>query len=212
MTHRMYRLTACILIALAVSTLLAAEDSISFKGGYTRAVMVEGRETIVLTQGASVEVGDIAFRAQRIELVGPDSRYLTGTGKVTIVDNENGITIRTNEISFDRQKTSLLSDGWVEVEDIPHELVASSGYMSYNNTTGLMQLHVSAMIARNTDEGVMKAKGNTITIDRENGLITIAGNAKVTYKNNLYEAAITIIHTDTNEIEMSGEIQGEIDG
>ncbi len=212
MVNNTFRLSALILFILTLASLQAADEAISFRGGYTRAVMVEGRETIVLTQGASVEVGDIALKAQRIELIGPESRYLTGTGQVRIEDQKNGITISTNEISFDRETTTLLSDGWVEVEDIPHELVASAGYMNYNNSTGLMTLHVSAVIARNTDEGVMRAKGNTITIDSDAGLITIAGNAEVTYKENLYEAAVTIIHTETNEIEMSGDIQGAIDG
>ncbi len=212
MMNRVYRSLAITLCSLSLLSPLAAENAISFKGGYTRAVMVEGREAIVLTQGASVEVGNIALEAQRIELIGPASRYVTGTGKVGITDSENGVTISTNKISFDRETSTLLADGWVEVEDIPHELVASGGYLNYNSESGLMTLHVSAFLARNTSEGVMKAQGNTITINSEKGIITIAGNARITYKDNLYSAAITIINTETNEIEMSGDIQGEIDG
>ncbi len=98
------------------------------------------------------------------------------------------------------------------MEDIAHELIASAGYMDYNSETAQMKLQVSAIIARNTAEGVMRAKGNTITVDSEEGLITISGDARVTYKDNLYQADITIINTETNEIEMSGNIQGAVDG
>lgn len=208
----MYRLILPTLLLAVCLSHLNADDTISFSGGYTRAVMIEGREAIVLTQGAEVEAGTISLKAQRIELFGPSSRYLTGSGKVTISDAEHGITIYTNEISYDRETGALVADGWVEVEDIPHELIASAGYMDYNSETSQMKLQVSAIIARNTDEGVMRAKGNTITVDSEQGLITISGDARVSYKDNLYQADITIIDTETNEIEMSGNIRGAIDG
>jgi len=212
MRNSIHRLILPTLLLAVCLSYLNADDAIRFSGGYTRAVMIEGREAIVLTQGAEVEAGPISLKAQRIELFGPSSRYLTGSGKVAISDVEHGTTIYTNEISYDRETGVLIADGWVEVEDIAHELIASAGYMDYNSETAQMKLQVSAIIARNTAEGVMRAKGNTITVDSEEGLITISGDARVTYKDNLYQADITIINTETNEIEMSGNIQGAVDG
>jgi len=212
MRNSIHRLILPTLLLAVCLSYLNADDAIRFSGGYTRAVMIEGREAIVLTQGAEVEAGPISLKAQRIELFGPSSRYLTGSGKVAISDVEHGTTIYTNEISYDRETGVLIADGWVEVEDIVHELIASAGYMDYNSETAQMKLQVSAIIARNTAEGVMRAKGNTITVDSEEGLITISGDARVTYKDNLYQADITIINTETNEIEMSGNIQGAVDG
>ena len=208
-TQRIILLT---LLVAAMISVLHADDSIRFSGGYTRAVMIEGREAIVLTQGAEVEAGPISLKAQRIELSGPSSRYLSGTGKVTIRDTEHGVTVYSNDIFYDRETGSLIADGWVEVEDLPHELVASAGYMDYNSTNSRMTLQISAVVARNTDEGVMRAKGNVITVDSEAGQIIISGDARVTYRDSLYQADITIINTETNEIEMSGNIQGAIDG
>ncbi len=212
MRNNTQRLILLTLLLAGMSSILSADDSISFSGGYTRAVMIEGREAIVLTQGAEVKAGPISLMAERIELSGPSSRYLTGTGKVTIRDTEHGVTMYSNEIFYDRETGSLITDGWVEVEDLPHELAASAGYMNYNSRTSRMMLQISAVVARNTDEGVMRAKGNTITVDSEAGLITISGDARVTYRDSLYQADITIINTETNEIEMSGNIQGAIDG
>ena len=110
-------LISCFL-CVGILSLAYAAESITFKGGFTRAIMREGRETIMLTQGAVVETGTIRFEAQNIELVGPESRYLVGTGSVRIIDSLNSITITCNSISFDRQTEQLLVDGWVEIQEI----------------------------------------------------------------------------------------------
>lgn len=64
--------TVVVLLAVAVTFAYGAEDSekITFKGGYTKAVMKEGRQVITLSQGAVVVVGNTVFEADTIELWG----------------------------------------------------------------------------------------------------------------------------------------------
>ena len=135
---------------LGSSGILAAAEPISFKGGYTRAVMREGRETIMLTQGAMVSTGSIDFQAQSIELIGPNARYMVGTGSVTITDAENNIIITCTSISFDRETEQLLVDGWVEIQDLENEVIASGAYLSYNRNEGTRKLQIAAKLLRHT--------------------------------------------------------------
>ncbi len=70
MRNSIHRLILPTLLLAVCLSYLNADDAIRFSGGYTRAVMIEGREAIVLTQGAEVEAGPISLKAQRIELFG----------------------------------------------------------------------------------------------------------------------------------------------
>ena len=206
------RLYICIIISIciALSPLYSAADPISFKGGYTKAVMIEGKEAISLTQGAKVQSGSITLSAGTIELIGPNARFLTGTDKVIIKDSDKNIEIRSNRISFDREKNTLLVDGWVEIDDYDNELIASGAYLNYNSATGDMILQVSASIHRNTEKGMMVLKGNSIEYDRENSIVSITGDAYTSYNGDIYNSSITVINLSTNEITMSGDISGSI--
>lgn len=206
------RISRSLIISLFIPllTIVGATEPISFKGGYTKAVMVEGKEAISLTQGATVVSGSITLSAQAIELIGPNARFLTGTDKVIITDSEKNIIIKSNKISFDREKNTLLVDGWVEIEDLNNELIASGAYLNYDSNTGNMKLQVSASIHRNTENGIMTLKGNSIEYEREKEMVSVIGDAFTSYNGDTYSSSITIVNLSTNEISMSGEISGSI--
>ena len=194
------------------SAIISAADPISFKGGYTRAVMREGRETIMLTQGAVVSTGSIQFEAQSIELIGPDARYLVGTGSVTITDSENNIVINCTSISFDRETEQLLVDGWVEIQDLENEVIASGAYLSYNRTEGIMKLQIAAKLLRHTDSGPMVCRADSIEYDRTDMQVSLVGNSSVRWKGDMYQASVTTVDLETDEIVMEGSIKGIVNG
>ncbi len=210
MINKRMRISGLIILTLSTLSMLSAVDPISFKGGYTKAVMIEGKEAISLTQGALIQSGPITLSAQTIELIGPNARFLTGTDKVTIKDSEKNIIIKSNRISFDREQNTLLVDGWVEIEDLDNELIASGAFLNYDSATGNMTLQVSASIHRNTDDGIMILKGNSIEYNREKEMVSIIGDAFTSYNGDTYSSSITIVNLSTNEITMSGEISGSI--
>lgn len=210
------RLRRCLPIILILSIgvvgILTAATPISFRGGYTRAVMREGRESILLSQGAVVSVGSIQFEAQRIELIGPEARYIVGEGSVRITDTENDIIINCNEISFDRETEQLLVDGWVEIQDLENEVMASGAYLSYNRTEGLMKLQIAAKLLRHTDSGPMVCRADSIEYDRKAMRLALIGNSEVTWKNDSYRSSVTTINLQTDEIVMEGAIKGTVNG
>lgn len=192
--------------------LLAAAEPITFKGGYTRAVMREGRETILLSQGAVVASGKIQFEAQTIELIGPNARYLVGTGSVRITDTENNIIINSTGISFDRETEQLLVDGWVEIQDLQNEIIASGAYLSYNRADGLLQLQIAAKLLRHTESGPMVCRADSIEYNRESMKLSLQGNSSVNWKGDTYQASVTTIDLETEEILMEGAITGSVHG
>ncbi|MDD3823553.1 MAG: hypothetical protein WCY74_02425 [Sphaerochaetaceae bacterium] len=204
-------LTLLLCMGTTFAPLLAVEP-ISFKGGYTRAVMREGRETIMLTQGAVVETGSIRFEAQSIELVGPNSRYLVGTGSVRLTDSSNRITITCNSISYDRETELLLVDGWVEIQDLEHEVIATGAYLSYSRPDGIMKLQIAAKLLRHTDSGPMVCRADSIEYDRTSMRLSLVGNSSIQWKGDTYQASATTVDLETDEIVMEGSIKGVVHG
>jgi lipopolysaccharide export system protein LptA len=190
----------------------AASQKITFKGGYTRAVMKEGRESNLLTQGAVVQVGDILFEAETIELSGKDSRYLTGTENVRIADSGRGLTIEATNLTYDRELEIILIDGWVDILDLENEVIASGAYLSYDQALGIMKLQIAAKLLHHTESGAMVCRADSITYNRSNMTLAIKGNSSIYWKGDVYEASSIIVDLKTEEIQMEGSIKGTVHG
>ncbi len=205
------RLQLVLILSLFLSLLFGGEP-ISFKGGYTRAVMREGQETILLSQGASVSSGSINFEAQTIELIGPEARYLVGNGAVKITDSANNIIINSTGISFDRESEQLLVDGWVEVQDLKNEIIATGAYLAYDRSEGILKIQIAAKLLHHTDSGPMVCRADTIEYNRETRKLSLIGNSVVEWKGDVYRASSTTVDLDSEEIEMEGNIKGTVHG
>lgn len=205
-------MTIMLIFGFAAVGMLNAAAPISFRGGYTRAVMRDGRETILLSQGAVVSAGSIQFDAQRIELIGPEARYITGEGSVRITDTENNIFINSNMISFDRETGQLLVDGWVEIQDLENEVMATGAYLSFDRTKGTMKLQIAAKLLRHTESGPMVCRADSIEYDRNGKRLVLMGNAQVDWKGDRYTSSVTTIDLETEEIVMEGTIEGTFNG
>ena len=200
------------LSVLGCAALSASSEPISFRGGYTRAIMREGRETIVLSQGAVVQAGSIQFEAQSIELIGPQARYITAQGGVRITDGEQGLVITSTSLSYDRVTQQLLVDGWVEVQDLQHEVIASGAYLSFSRIDGTMRLQIAAKLLSHTESGPMICRADSIEYDREKQMLILVGNAQISWKGDVYQSSITTVNLLTDEIVMEGTIRGTVNG
>ena len=205
------RLQLVLILSLFLSLLFGGEP-ISFKGGYTRAVMREGQETILLSQGASVSSGSINFEAQTIELIGPEARYLVGNGAVKITDSANNIIINSTGISFDRESEQLLVDGWVEVQDLNNEIIATGAYLAYDRSEGILKIQIAAKLLHHTDSGPMVCRADTIEYNRETRKLSLIGNSVVEWNRDDYRATSTTVDLDSEETEIEGNIKGTVHG
>ncbi len=187
-------------------------NQITFSGGYTRAIMREGRESIILTQGAIVKVGTITIEAQTIELSGKNSRYLTGTDNVRIVDSARGLTIIASNISYDRELESILIDSWVEIQDLENEVIASGAYLSYDQAQGIMKLQIAVKLLHHTESGAMVCRADTMEYNRQEMTLALTGNSSVYWKGDSYEASSISVDLNTEEIRMEGSIKGTVHG
>ena len=199
-----------LLLLFSCTFALFANDPISFKGGYTKAVMINGQESISLSQGSLIEFGSITLNAESIEIIGPNASTLEAFGSVSIKDSDKNIEIKSNKLNFNRETHLLTVDGWVEIEDLQNEMIASGGYLLYNSETGNMLLQVAASLVRTSDDGLMVIQGNSIEFDRERQIMKVVGSSVITFKGDTYHSQVTTINLENNEITMSGDIEGTI--
>ena len=67
-----------------------ASEEISFSGGSSSIVLREGRENVVLSDGATVTVGSMAISADTITLSGDSWRYVSCSGTTSVVARKLG--------------------------------------------------------------------------------------------------------------------------
>ncbi|MHC1693196.1 MAG: LptA/OstA family protein [Sphaerochaetaceae bacterium] len=208
------RCTLVLLFALIGGVPLVAGTigTIRFSGGYTKAILKEGRETIVLSEGAMVEIDTMTFSADTIEISGADARYITGTGEVRIVDSARSLEITSSNILYDRQEETILIDGWVEIQDLENQIIAQGAYLSYQQSSGQMILQICAKLVRHTDSGPMVCRSDSIRYDRENLRLVLNGNSSVYWNGDVYEASSATVDLETEEIMMEGTIKGTLHG
>ena len=108
---------AILILALSVALLAsAAADEIAFSGGSSSIVLREGRENVILSDGASVTVGSMEITADTITLYGEGWTRVECSGHAKIVDDERGISIETEGIYYDREEERILISSSDEVQ------------------------------------------------------------------------------------------------
>ncbi len=207
---RKHLVSALILGMLLLLSLPAQE--ISFKGGSTRMKMQQGSETILLDNGAEVQVDSLVLRATTIELYGKDFRFVRCEGDVSLEDGERGIALVTSSLLFDRLEETLLIDSWVELEDTNNQVAASAGRMEFFLKEGIVLLQVQARLLKHTDDEPMICRSDFMTFDRDKQMLDLKGRASIVWKPDTYEAQSITVNLKTDEIRMEGSIKGTIHG
>jgi lipopolysaccharide export system protein LptA len=200
-----------ILLTIVLILPLSAQD-ISFKGGSTRMKMQEGSETMLLENGAEVQVGSLTLRSTSMELYGKDFRFVSCEGDVTLQDEERGISLVTSSLLFDRTEETLLIDSWGELEDSNNQVAASAARMEFFLKKGIVLLQVQARLLKHTDEGPMICRSDFMTFDRDKEMLDLKGRASIVWKPDTYEAQTITVNLKTEEIRMEGSIKGTIHG
>ena len=179
------------------TTPLYASD-ITFSGGYTKVSMQEGNKSVSLSGGALVSANGLSISAQEIKLYG--------------VDSERGITLQCPGLFYDRQTGEIVSDGWIEVQDETNDATLSGARFEYDTNSTLIKVQMMARVVKNTDDGPMICRADSIEFDNSNQTVKLKGNANISWNGNVYKAAVITVDLSDYGITMEGEISGEVNG
>lgn len=207
----MNKKTAVLLLVFALAFSLFASP-ISFYGGKTSVILEDGNRSVSLTQGAGVTSENIELSSDQIVIYGEDYRYVRCTGNVSVTDKEREISLTGANVFYDRVEKTLLSDGWVELEDKKNEAKISGARIEYSEVTSEIIIQMRATITQETEKGLLKCSADIITYNADEQTLTLSGYASVLWGEDSYRASVISVNIETEEIELSGSITGEIHG
>lgn len=200
-----------LLVMLLASLSLCASD-ISFSGGYSRAMMNKGRKELLLSEKAKVSVGSLTINADSITLSGRDYESVTCEGNINIVDPEEGFTMKTQKLFYDRLQERLLITSWCEISDTKNELEASAASLSYDINSKELVMEMRVRLIANTDDGILSGSAESVTYNRDTNVLALSGGATVSWKGDTYKAQLITVDIEKSEIHLDGRIEGTIHG
>lgn len=201
-----------LLLVFSAAALLPAADSVIFSGGYSQVSLKEGRETLTLSGGADVTVGNINLKADEISLSGTDYNRIECTGNIVVTDTSRGLVIRSGRVLYDRSAETLLISSYSEISDSVNEMEASAGAIYYDMNAEILQLQMRVRILKNTESGVLQASSENVRYDRNNENLVISGNASVKWKSDEYSAQVISIDLNNETLQLEGRIGGVVNG
>lgn len=204
-------------VLLAISLLLlisssAFADDITFSSGYTRVAMKGVNKTVELTENVKVSTGDIDITANKIVIAGENYSFLTCLGNVKVIDHKRDITIQASSLAYNRTTEFITIDGWVEMQDAKNEVSVSSAWLEFDLNGGILRLQLQTKILKSTSKGPMICKADNVTYDRNSESLTLLGNAKVDWNGDEYTSQKLSVDLKTEEIVMTGDIKGTVNG
>jgi len=201
-----------ILLLIVLVSLSLCADDISFSGGYSKAMMNKGRKELLLSENANVSVGSLSIDASSISLSGRDYESVTCSGNVRVTDPDEGFSMKTQKLFFDRQQNRLLITSWCEISDTKNELEASAASLSYDIDSKELLLEMRVRLIAITEDGILSGSAESASYNRESNVLILSGGATVNWKGDTYKAQLITVDIEKSEIHLDGRIEGTIHG
>lgn len=200
------------LILILSAGLAFASDNITFTAGSTSVSLQEGNREVSLSGNAAVTTGSLTIQADSITLSGDNYESISCSGSILITDSDQGLSIRTSSLFYDRTSERLLISSWCEISDTANELVASASSLYYDRNAELIELEMNVELVKNTSDGILSASAQRVTFDRAGSTLAFSGAAGVSWKDDDYQASVITIDLDEEKITLSGQIGGTVHG
>ena len=171
-----------------------------------QASLAKDKERTILSGNASVKTGSISILADRIELFGKDFTYLQCTGSVTVVDSDKKIRLESPSLYYDRDKKLLRTQGPSVLQDDKNHLVLKAEWIESDND----KRGHSRGGGRPYRQGQARVPRRVCPVPPQGKLPRADGLSLGFQGRGHYEASRIIVNTDTEDIQLEGEVQGSV--
>jgi lipopolysaccharide export system protein LptA len=183
-----------------------AADTFSFKADRMTGGRSTGRETTVLIGNAEVHSDNLILLADRIEISGSDSQFVECFGKVTGREEDKQIYFSTDRLRYDRKTKIAILEGNSALEDKKNEVIARGRHIEYNQDTEIAVLQIAVRLFK--DE--MVCRSEYAVYRRNDELLDLSGFPVVYKKEDEFRADRIRVDLDTDDVIMSGRVEGSI--
>jgi lipopolysaccharide export system protein LptA len=185
--------------ALPAETFTFSADRMS--GGFA-----PGKESAVLVGSARVVSDGLEIRADRIELSGPDWRYVRCTGRVVAEDRGRGVRFISEDFFHDRVSKVSRMEGPSILEDRSNRLVVKGAWIQNDERTEVSEVRLGARILRED----LACRAEFARYDRAAKLLELTGSPSVVKDGDEYRADRIVVNVETEEITLEGSVSGTV--
>jgi len=200
----------CLSIILAVlafgTTGLYGADPITFSAQKVKSVYAAGKEKTLLVGNAHIQTGSIAINSEEIVLHGSKQRYVESTSPVFIHDGKRNLDIRGDSLFYDRDTDILQISGNAQLEDFKNDMLVRGGILESRNKENIAIIQVGVRVFKKD----ITARSEMLLYRRDDDLVELSGLPVVYKKDDEYRASTIIIDLKTEEIQMTGKVQGTV--
>ena len=201
-----------VLFNILLLSICLSATNLSFSGGKSSLSLKEGKEEVILSDGAVVNLDDMTIKGERIVLSGTDWRYVRCEGSTLVTDTSRGLEIRAVDILYDRENETLSIGSWFEVNDTKEEITAMGGSMYFNMDSEVLELNQQVSLLKITDKGIMECFAESMIYDRNNSTLSLRSGANVKWDGDEYKAEAISVNLEDDSIKLEGRIKGTING
>ncbi len=196
-------LLAC---ACAFAGSVRSEDAFRFKADRMSGGRAAGKETTLLSGHAEIVSEDLTLRADRIELSGPENRFVECSGQVSGTDEKKGIHFTTARLRYDRTDKIARLEGDSVLEDKENGVVAKGRFIEYNDKAGVTTIQVGVRIFK--DELVCRSE--YAIYRRKEKILELTGMPVVFKDGDEFRSDRMRVDLDTDDISMEGAVRGTL--
>jgi len=208
----MKKISSAVLFALLISIQpgFGETKTFTFTSDRTTIVMAEGNEKTVLTGHAGITSESFDITADKIELFGNDLRYARCSGKVTAIDENQGVLLKTENLFYDRERKRLVIKGYAEMVDQKNEVVVKGSYFENFSEKEMTIIEIGVRILKASDNGTLTARSEFALFDRKSNTLELSGMPVVYRNDSVFRASRITIDLDTDEIRLFGNVTGTV--
>ena len=195
-----------LLFLLLFCTALCSADNFSFYGDSLSSNRGKGKEHTSLKGNAGIISDSTKIKADNIEIYGSDNDFAECTGTVEVIDNEKGISLKSEKLFFNRKDDIIRVEGAAVMEDIQNKVIVKGNFLEYmgNDETCLIKIGVRIL------KEDMVCRSEFARYNRNDDILELSGMPVVFWKNDEYRALRIIVDLDKDEITLEGKVTGSI--
>jgi lipopolysaccharide export system protein LptA len=200
------RQRALLFVLLGCLAAPLSAEQYRFSGESLKSVMAEGKEKTVLQGSVLVQSEKKKIQADRVEILGKDFQYFICEGNVVVQDLEKDFTLSSELFHYDNDKRIIRINGPSVMEDRENELIIKCGFLENRENEELIILQQGVRILKED----LACRSEFAVYHRDTNLLELSGLPVVYRKDDVFRAARITVDLDTDEIRMTGEVQGSL--
>ena len=182
------------------------DDPITFSGDSRQRSLAQDKERTILKGKARVKTGSISISADRIELFGKDFVYLDCSGSVSVVDTEREIHLDAPTLYYDRTRKLTRTQGPSVLQDDKNKLVLKAEWIESDGENEITLAEVAVRILKDK----LACRAEYALYRRKENTLELTGSPSAYKDGDKYEASRIIVNTETEDIQLEGQVKGSV--